>query len=368
MTPRQRARAVFRGETPDAVPLFLDLSHWYKKNYSVPFDLAGLRGVERRLVELHRLLGAVAYVEMGSFYDLRYDDGVSESAETVGGVYRHEIVTPVGTVYEERTFSEASYSYNITRRLIQSVDDFEVVGFAMDRVRAVARWERYEEWERALGDLAFIYVQLPYSGLGYLMSRHMGVEKSVYAIQDAADEVERLIRSVNDANLRILDTIADGPFDVLIQSDNLDGNVQTPALFDRFSRAYYSEIARRLHRVGKSLAVHVDGEMRGLLGALARCGVDCIDAATPAPMFSLSPKAAREEAGPEMILSGGVPPTVFGPTGTGEQFDRAVREWLELKEDSPRLILAAGDQVPPNADWGRIARLPQLIEAFGRYR
>ena len=35
MTPRERVKAVYEGKKPDQVPLMLDLSHWYKKNYNV---------------------------------------------------------------------------------------------------------------------------------------------------------------------------------------------------------------------------------------------------------------------------------------------------------------------------------------------
>jgi len=346
----------------------LDLSHWYKKNLHVPFDLSGFRGVERGLVDLHRKLGAVSYVEMGGFYDLAPGDpAVRTRSATEDGVFRTEIVTPEGTLTEERVFNPQSYSYGIRRHLVGGVEDFPAVRRYMESLECTPRWERKRAWEEALGDLAFPYVQLPYSGLGYLISRNLGVEKTVYAAYDSPDEFRLLVDAVNSCNLRILDRIIDGPFDVLFLSDNLDSNVQSEGLFNAWSRDYYAEVARRLHGRGKKLAVHVDGEMRGALSWLARCGVDCIDAATPAPMFSLTPAQARREAGPDLILSGGIPATVFGAAGTDGAFTDAVRRWLDTRLDSPRLILAAGDQVPPDAPWSRIEMLPELIERYGRY-
>ena len=44
----------------------------YKANYHIPFDLTGFKGVDQKLVELHKELGAVSYVEMGSYFDLNY--------------------------------------------------------------------------------------------------------------------------------------------------------------------------------------------------------------------------------------------------------------------------------------------------------
>jgi hypothetical protein len=305
---------------------------------------------------------------MGSFYDLipgRSD--VTYRSSTVKGVFRTEIATPIGRLSEERVFNEKSYSYGIRKHLLESVRDFPIVQFLMDNLECIPRWDRYAEWSSALGNLGFPYCQLPYSGLGYLISRHFGVERTVYAIADYPNEVRTLVEAINRRNLAVLDAIIDGPFQVLLVSDNFDSNVQTREFFDAYSRDYYTEVAGRLHKKGKHLAVHVDGEMRGALGLMGDCGVDCIDAATPRPMFSLTPSEARAEAGTDMILSGGIPPTVFGTQGSDAEFEGAVRNWLETRWTSARLILAAGDQVPPDASLSRIRSLPDLIGQFGRY-
>jgi uroporphyrinogen-III decarboxylase len=195
----------------------------------------------------------------------------------------------------------------------------------------------------------------------------MGVEKTVFAVRDEPAKVQHLIQAVNACNLRILDAIIDGPFETLFISDNYDSNVQPRDFFNAYVREYYSKVARRLHDQGKFLAVHVDGESRGVLGWLGECGVDCADALTPAPMFALTPAQMRAEAGPDLILSGGIPATIFGKESTDEQFVDCVKRWLEPRLDSPRLLLAAGDQVPTDASFHRIAMLPELVEQYGQY-
>ncbi len=368
MQPKERVKAVYAGQNPDCVPLMLDLSHWYKKNKEVPFDLAGFTGVERGLVELHQRLGAVAYVEMGKFYSLYSDDAdVKLESFTRDGVFVTRINTPLGELHEERVFNPESYSYGIRQYLLESTEDFEIVEYLMQSLCCRPNWELYHAWEDALGPLAYPYAQLPYSGSGYLIARYMGVEKTVYALMDEPERVKKFIDTVNRCNLRILETIIDGPFETLIISDNYDSNVQTKDFFDRYVRDYYTEVARRLHAEGKYLAVHVDGESRGVLGRLAECSVDCADALTPSPMFALTPAQMRAEAGSELILSGGIPATVFGPGASEKKFVDCVRKWLETRFESSRLIMAAGDQVPPEADWDRIAMLPELVEKYGKY-
>lgn len=367
MKPNERVRAVFQGRKPDRVPLLLDLSHWYKRNNKVPFNLAGFTGVEQGLVELHKRIGAVAYCEMGGFYCLETDDpDWRQETTTQDGVFITRIITPLGELHEERVFNATSYSYSIRKYMLSSPDDFPIVEGLMARLRCRPCWERYHAWCDALGDLAFPYAQLPYSGSGYLMARYMEVAEAIFAVQDEPEKVARLIRAVNECNLRILDTLLDGPFETLIISDNYDSNVQTKSFFDAYVRDYYTEVARRLHAHGKYLAIHVDGESRGVLGWLAECGVDCADAVTPAPMFVLTPEQMRADAGPDLILSGGIPAAIFGPTGNDADFEECVKRWLDTRLASPRLFMAAGDQVPPDVAYDRIARLPGLVERYGQ--
>lgn len=368
MKPNERVRAVYQGRKPDQVPLLLDLSHWYKKNRGAFFDLAGFTQVEQGLVDLHRQIGAVCYCEMGGFYRLDSDDPeVRLESRTENGVFFTRLTTPLGTLEEERVFNPDSYSYGIRKHLLRSTDDFAIVEYLIERLRCRTNWDHYRAWQESLGELAYPYAQLPYSGSGYLMARNMGVERTVFAVLDEPERVQRLVRTINACNLRILEAILDGPFETLLVSDNYDSNLQTKDFFDAFVRDYYTEVARRLHARGKYLAVHVDGESRGALGWLAECGVDCADALTPRPMFALAPEQMRAEAGPNLILSGGIPATVFGAGGSDAAFVDCVKRWLETRLTSPRLIMAAGDQVPPDAPFHRIAMLPELVERYGRY-
>ncbi|MBN1352757.1 hypothetical protein JXJ21_25435 [candidate division KSB1 bacterium] len=369
MTPRERVIAVYEGKTPDRVPLMLDLSHWYKKNFNVFFDLKGFTEVEQPLVDLHKKCGAVLYIETGSHFDIYFeDDSIQSQAWTDNkDVFHTQITTPLGTISEERVFSRESYSYHIQKWLVRDIGDLKVLEYALTQRKCRPRFDRYQSWANAAGEFGYIYTFLSYSGLGFLISRYMGVERTILAIYDYPAELEHFIRAVNESNLRILDEIIDCPFDVLIVGDNHDSSIQSPGLFKRFTYDYYQELARRIHQRGKYLAVHVDGEMKGLLELMAACGADCIDAATPAPMFSLTPQQARQEAGDHLILSGGIPPTVFGKTGSDRDFIDCVKKWLDTKNQSSRLILAAGDQVPIEAPWERIAMLAELVEQFGTF-
>jgi hypothetical protein len=149
--------------------------------------------------------------------------------------------------------------------------------------------------------------------------------------------------------------------------DNFSGDIQPPAFFREWSRPFYERAIQRLHRAGKFVAVHIDGRLRGMLNAFAELGADCADAVTPRPMGDLTPAECRDEAGPNLILSGGVSPTLWLPEASEAEFRRAMLDWLELRKRSPRLIANAGDQVPPHAVEDRIFIARDMVETYGRY-
>ena len=79
MTLRERILSVYRGETPDAVPFMLDLSHWFYHRERLPWDLSTVyEEPESQLIDYHRRAGVGFYVpNLASFYSATCPDGVA---------------------------------------------------------------------------------------------------------------------------------------------------------------------------------------------------------------------------------------------------------------------------------------------------
>ena len=43
-------------------------------------------------------------------------------------------------------------------------------------------------------------------------------------------------------------------------------------------------------------------------------------------------------------------------------FDAQVEAWLDLRHQSPALIIAPGDQLPPDGDLNRVTRMVEMAE------
>lgn len=366
MTPRERLLAVYRGQTPDCVPALADLSYWHAAHGGGKFipGKTGGANAEKipRLLELHRRTGAAMHLNLGVFYDEEFEEPVRACSGIDGEFYRHRFETPLGTVEEVRQWSPVSFSWPIVRHMVQTVEDLEVVRCAFEHVRYRPRWDAFHEADRLVGELGLPLVQAPYSGFGFLMSRYAGAERAVMLAVDAPEQFQSTVTAIHRAQQAIFAQLAEGPSQVLIHSDNLSSDIHSPAWVERYCGDHYRRMAEIAHACGKPLVMHIDGRLRGLLGLAARLGIDGADAVTPAPWGDLTPQACRDEAGPRFILSGGIPPDSFRPEVPLAVLDGQIEAWLDLRHRSPALLIAPGDQLPPDGDIERVRRVVRAAQ------
>ncbi|HUT25692.1 MAG TPA: uroporphyrinogen decarboxylase family protein [Sumerlaeia bacterium] len=371
MNQRDRILTVFRGEIPDAVPYMLDLSHWFYHKHRMPWDLSvSYAEPERELIDCHKKAGAGFYMpNLAHFYDVRYADDVKVATEKSddGQTIRWGIETPLGSIERKRVWKDQTYAWATPEWAVKTERDLAVLAYALGSRSFSPRWENYARWDECVGGAGVVYMPAGYSAMGQLLHYWMGVEAAAYAVCETPGVVREAVDRINANNLSLIDLLTRSPADIVILGDNFSSDVQPPRFFKEWSSAYYEEAVGRLHAAGKRVAVHVDGRLRGALAMMRDVGADCIDAVTPPPMGDLTPEECRNEAGPDLILSGGVSPDLWLPSADLDDFKKAVLEWLDTRERSPRLIAAAGDQVPPGADEDRIRLMRDLVESHGRY-
>ena len=371
MTLRERIRAVYQGKVPDCVPYMLDLSHWFYHKNRLPWDLSkSYEKPEYSLIDYHKKMGVGFYApNLGSFYDVSYPDdvkiGVRKSDDGKAITWRVE--TPLGVIERTRVWEEHTYSWGIAEWGVKTEQELRVLGYAYANRTYKFLPEKYPEWMDYIGDIGVCYLCFGYSAMGHLLGYWMGIEGTMYALVDWPETVREVADQINQNNLALVDVLVNTPAEIIIMGDNFSSDVQPPYLFDRWSRDFYSEAVRRVHQAGKFVAVHIDGKLSGALNMIAETGADCADAVTPKPMGDLTAQQCRDEAGPDFILSGGVSPDLWLPNVSEDRFRKAVLDWLELKERSPRLIANAGDQVPPGVVESRIEIMRDLVDEFGEY-
>ncbi len=367
MTERERLLKVLGGETPDRVPWFADLGHWYRSEAGYRWDLFNISNCTKEITDLHRDVRAGWYIEVGSLHEEYYDDNVAREKEVKGDLAVERFITPAGEISMERKWNPVSFSWDITKLMVRNIKDLEILICAIEGKRFRPKYGNWEVIEKTGGDIGLGFPNLGYTGLGSLISYYMGVQNTVYAIYEHPEITERYIRTFNKKHLELVDLYCKSPAPHVIFTDNLSADVQAPDIFRRFSFDHYSEISRRLHEAGKTVSTHMDGMLDGLIGIVAETGIDVADACTPAPTGDLTPLEIRKQAGEKMILMGGISPLMWLPSTNEKAFVEHVKNWLDLRKINSRLVQSAGDQVPPGTAYGRIKLVYDIVEEYGRY-
>ena len=373
VTERRRILDVLNRQTPDRVPFMLDMSHYYYHKYNKEWNiLNGYVEPEHDLIAFNKQFGAGFYVpNQMLLFSSKHTSGVEPKVEVidVNGCpeihWRYE--TPIGAIERVRVWEPSSYSWAIKRWGVTTEQDLKVLGYVMEHRAFTPLIENYIKWDGAVGDDGFIYLLPGYSAMGHILHYWMGVEQTVYACEDWNATMHEVVDQINDSCLKIVGMLADYPAPAAVMGDNFSADIQPPSFFNEWSAPFYRKAIDIFHKKGIKVALHVDGKLRGAIDMVKNCGADVVDAVTPPPMGDLTPAQCREEAGPALILSGGVSPDLFLPDAPAEAFKRAVIDWLEIRKESPALILAAGDQVPPGAEEDKLYMMHELVEKYGRY-
>lgn len=367
MTERERLIKILRGETPDRVPWFADLGHWFRAESGQQWDLFKVSNCTKEIADLHREARAGWYVEVGSLHEEYYDDGVVREKELIGDRAVERFLTPVGEIYMERKWSPISFSWDITKLMVENMKDLEILLYAVERKKFISKYENWEEMEQIGGDVGLGFPSLGYTGLGSLMSYYMGVQNTIYALYENPEIMERYINTYNKKHLELVDLYCKSPAPHIIFTDNLSSDVQPPDIFRKYSFNHYKAIAEHLHEAGKTVSAHIDGMLDGIIGITAEAGIDVADACTPKPTGDLTPLEIRKQAGNNMILMGGISSVMWLPSTSEREFISHVREWLDLRKINSRLVQSAGDQVPPGTEFKRIKLVYDIVEEYGQF-
>lgn len=373
MTTRERILAVYNGRVPDQVPFMLDLSHYYYERFQKNWDLCnGYALPEYDLIDFNKEMNAGFYMpNQAIFFDTKMDDSVKVLVERREIDGRPEIVwrydTPIGSIERIRIWEPGSYSWAIKKWGVTTEQDLKVLAYAMSARSFMPLVENFKKWDDYVGDNGVIYLSGGYSAIGYLLNYWMGVEGTVYAAMDWPDTMRAVVDQINENNLQLVKMLSKYPNQISIMGDNISSDVQSPAFFEAWSSDFYGKAIDLYHGHGKKVAVHVDGKLKNAIAMVRDLGADAIDAVTPGSVGGYTPAQCRSEAGEKLILSGGIPNELWLKEFPMAHFEQAVLAWLALREQSPALISAAGDQVPPKAEQCRIRRMQELVNRHGGY-
>lgn len=255
----------------------------------------------------------------------------------------------------------------VRRYPVASTDDLPAVARVFEHCRVVPTPAAYRAFHERVGarGVAVASGAIVASPMHLVLHDLCAMDRFYYLYADSRSALEAFAARLEPLYEACLEAVATCDAEVVFWGANYDRDLTWPPFFRAHIAPWLRRVADRLHEAGKLLLTHADGENDGLLPLYAECGVDVVESVCPAPMTRLSLKQLRAGFGPDVAVWGGVPSVALLPAAMD---DAAFAAWLDglFAElgDGRRLVLGVSDNVPPDADLERLARIGARAAAF----
>ncbi|HEU5318997.1 MAG TPA: uroporphyrinogen decarboxylase family protein [Chloroflexota bacterium] len=371
MTDRERVLAVMERRPVDRIPWIPRLLIWHtarRTTGTMPPELAGMT-----LREVERALGVGTPARDGRVFRVEYDGGVEVRVERAGNESVLEYRTPVGTVRQRRvlpgTLAAVGIGESEVDYFLKVPEDYDALDYLAEHTRYVPTYDAYLAYEREVGDDGYPMVSAGDCPFHHFLRQLAGYERGYLELADRPERVERLVRVMTDVDReRLWPVLEQSPARLLLHGVHLSSQMTPPPYFRRFIAPYYRELSARLHAADRWLVMHADNDTRLILPDLKAAGFDLLECFATAPLTRTTLAEARAVLGTDVAIWGGVPSVLLEPDSTPEdEFERYMQELFDVIAPGDAFILGVSDNVMPEADITRIARITRLVAERGRY-
>lgn len=388
MTERQRIEATLKGDPCDRIPWATRLDIWHTAATRSGLLPDAFRDVD--LMEIHRQLGIGR--QSYALAALMKLNGVDVSVEFEGEIIRREsnptmnfpvpreyvpatkagdtrvlFDTPAGRSLvlfrtTETSVREAEMPF-LVHHILKDDDDYEVVRWILDHAEYIPFTKVFERMETLIGDLGFTIPVLGRIPFQSVMLDYMGEVRTAYALADDPRKLDDLQEALGQHAWRILEIGLDFPSPMVEFTDNLEGMVTSPRLFEKHCIPFLQEAADMVHGRGKLLGSHMDGNMKPLVHLISECGMDVVESFSPAPLTPLTFEAAWEAWRGKLLIWGAIPSPIFEPHVSQVDFERWIDRMLAVLNGDMRIILGIGDQAIGPTLTDRIRYVSRLLNS-----
>lgn len=371
MTNRGRLLAILDGKPPDQIPWIPRLQIWYTARVTTGTMPPEYQDYSLRALE--RALGVGTPARTGQVFRVE-----RPGVETV--VHRHgsesvlEYRTPVGRVYQRRALTDTLAAVGIGESevdyFLRRPEDYDVLEYIAEHTYYRPTDEEYLQYElEEIGDDGYPMVACGDCPFHHFLRHLAGYERSYLELADHPAKVERLLTVMTQVEReRLWPVIEESPARLILHGAHFSSQMTPPPLFRSYITPYYRELSPRLHTQDKRLVMHADNDTRLILQDLKEAGYDMLECFATWPLVDTTLAEARAVLGTDVTIWGGVPSVLLEPESTpADEFQRYMDELFRVIAPGDAFILGVADNVMPEADIRRVARITELVNERGRY-
>lgn len=357
---------MMKGEKPDRVPWFGDLSYWALSMEEKHFVDRGYHVFED-FYKFHEDLGVGFYLQGYEPFTPVYDEKITIENEEEDNVRTRRVITPVGEIEEQWTWIPRSYCEAPSKYFIESVEDMKVFQYWVEHTEYERNYEEAEKRYELVGDNGVVLCYLPKSPFMQLVALYAGIELIVDIWLSHQAEFEKFLEILEEKADQAAEIALNSPAECLMIPENLSSEVVGKKFFHDYMEAYQTKWVEKIAEKDKFSFVHMDGTLKGLISEIGSVGFTVMEALTPQPVGDLELREIRQRVPDESIVWGGIPGSYFTPLVRQAEFERFVKEVIQIMRQQPRYVLGVADQVPPDGLEDRVRRVGQLVEEYGYY-
>lgn len=382
MTPRQRFKAVLRGDLPDRVPVTLfiqDQGHFINQMYPQldPWDATT---IQLKVIELSRQFGADVFVRLlfgtldpfqwmffgGLNVSEQSDSWEVRTEETNDGrttLRRSQIRTPGGTLRQEFSIDEirpGTLMYACTEKPVRTMADLELVRRYEPGMPAwwpAAVHDRIAPIRAAVGDDGIVGCWSPHGPFN--MASLLIDEQDLYAMFYTDPDFYRELMEVSLARVADYTRAIDAAgIDVHLIGGNVPGGFLGRRNYEQHVLAYERRQVQLAQANGTPAFYHNCGQIMQLVESYKGLGVVGVEPFSPPPQLGDADLAlVKELVGSAYVVVGGVDQVLVIQGGSVDDVRRATERTMEMGKPGGRFILQ-------NADFLEYGTPPENVEAF----
>lgn len=384
--------AAFRGEALDRIPFAPRMDLWcfaHQARGTVPEEFEGLN-----MADLARAMDTAAHAVRGDFTlpsgpsnglnglgcgnapDYPYHTelrGIPFESHSQGGNRITTYHTSAGDVTTHLEYTRQMRSDGISIPMvrsyaIQSLDDFEAVAQIFEHLDVIPNPGGYAAFKERTGQqgVAIAAGAVAASPIHAMLHDLMPMDQFFYLYLEAREALKALAERMTPYFEAVLEVCANSDAEAVTWGNNYDRDLTWPPFFEEEIAPWLKKVSDRLHREGKYLVTHCDGENRGLLPLYRQCGIDVAESVCTAPMTECTLSELRDGFGPSTTVFGGIPSVaLLDDAMNPESFEAHLDALFGNLGTGERLVLGVSDNVPPDANLDRFERIRERIEAFG---
>jgi hypothetical protein len=383
---RERALMVLGGQIPERLPFITRLETWHKahlRDNTLPEKFRGMSladihqavGVGRLKFSVpfkFRLVGAEIHVTFNGDPLCHLIDPVVENFPGLwdlvptdkAGTTHTDIITPVGNLSLTHTLLQDGV-FNGTdpymkEHLVKNPADLRVVEYILEHTEITPNFSTVKSDEELVGGHGLVVPLIQRIPFQQVLLEYLGEMELFYLLHDDLDLVHYLLNLLDQQMLTAIELIADMDVPYVEFPDNLHGLMTNPRLFKKYCLQSYQKYTDLLHRQGKKVGSHTDGDIRSLISLLSESGLDVCESFSPAPLTTATFADVNKDWRGKPLVWGAIPTPILEENTSEPEF-QAYIDGLFRDIDQP-LILGLVDLFLRHNSIERVESIAHRVE------